>query len=127
MIPIAKLRAIQVDLSTGGRRVSGLVTLEVFEGKKLAGSTAARLDAMKDSSFPGFSGWLPISFAFSEDLELESKTVDFKFTNRTENSISIWVDDVRPESVNIKMPSGEEASGSIVMTFLEAKEERLGN
>lgn len=127
VIPIAKLRAIQVDLSTGGQRVSGVVTLEALAGKKLVGNAAARLDAMKDSSFPGFSGWLPISFAFTEDLELEGKTVEFKFTNRTENSISIWIDDVRPESVDIKMPSGEEASGSIVMTFLMAKEERLGN
>jgi hypothetical protein len=127
VIPNAKIIAIQVDVSTGGERVSGLVSLKILEGKKVVGRAASSLEATKDSSFPGFSGWLPTAFKFSEDLDLRGKRVELKFTNRTDSAISLWVDDLRPESVDIKLPSGEMASGSIVMTFLEAKAERRGN
>jgi hypothetical protein len=127
VIPEARVQAIQVDIATAGRRVSGEIGLEIYRDKTLVSVTKATLMDAKDSSFPGFSGWLPVSFRLSEDLDLQGKRVELKLTNRTEQTISLWVDDMRPESVDIKLPSGEVASGSIVMTFLEAKAERRGN
>jgi hypothetical protein len=127
VMPEATLRAIQVDIATSGGRASGEIGLEIYRDKTLVSGAEATLMDAKDSSFPGFSGWLPISFKLSEDLDLRGKRVELKLTNRTEKTISLWVDDVRPESVDITLPSGEVASGSIVMTFLEAKAERRGN
>jgi hypothetical protein len=127
VMPETRVQAVQIDIATAGRRVSGAIGLEIYLDKTLVSVTKATLMDAKDSSFPGFSGWLPVSFRLSEDLDLQGKRVELKLTNRTEKTISFWVDDVRPESVDIKLPSGEVASGSIVMTFLEAKAERRGN
>ena len=125
--PDARPRAIELHVTTIGQRVSGPVFLEILEGKSLVASSTASLVEAKDSSFPGFSGWLPIVFKFSEDLDLRDRSVELKFTNRTGSAMAIWVDDVRPESVDIKLQSGEVTSGSIVMTFLEPRAERRGN
>lgn len=127
VMPEARVEAIQFDIATAGRRVTGEIGLDIYRDKTLVSVAKATLMDAKDSSFPGFSGWLPVSFRLSEDLDLRGKRVELKLTNRTEQTISLWVDDIRPESVDIKLPSGEVALGSIVMTFLEAKAERRGN
>lgn len=127
LVQSAHIRAVTVDISTFGKRLDGSIELVLSNRHQVIAKSYASLDHNKDSSFPGFSGWLAINFKFKETATVVNEELTLSFKNSTKAPIGIWVDDVRPEEAEIKLPSGESASGSIVMTFLEAKEERLGN
>lgn len=113
-------QALSLDVSTLGASISGQFELEVkingFENRRYF----ANLKEIRDSSFPGFSGWALLNFRL-EDLVLpKGSKVELSIRNQSSHPIAIFADRVRPESVTLITAAGESVPGALVMAFLNA-------
>lgn len=118
-------RAFSIDFNTGGATVAGLVMAElVSANSQLAPNSQVfrtNLKGARDSSFPGYRGWLEVDFSKKNFGTLIPGDKTLKITNKTTHVLNIWLDSVRPTSGEVRNGDQLITDATVVAGFYSSK------
>ena len=109
---------VSLDIWTQAERTS--LSISGLVGTSSDGSAEFFLSsvALRDSSFPGFRGWVTLDAVFVNPPMENPDATKVRLRNIGSTTVGFWVDQVTPSSSSISLPTGEVVSGDLLLSWL---------